>query len=314
VGGAEFARVGGTNGDPRHYGYILIVGLAVYASVFLYARQAMVRYLSVCLAGITIVALIYSASRTATLAGVVVALAAALVYQKTSPGTGRSYSLLAVLAAVFLGGYYFFSTSFFNERMFDIESESFEMSADARQRDLKWAFVEALKDPSIFIIGRGPAKSVVRTSGHSDVGWYFYRFGLAGLACYLLLLWLSLMQGYRLLRVSPSGKDRAPPLAALLVAINWCVFLFSENIFKGPQMMALNMFFIGLLFAAPSSKVARASARNGRRPAPDRARPDRPKRWQPTGALIPPAPAPALPLTPDHRPLTTDPRAMTPDS
>lgn len=251
VSEVEFARVGGTNGDPRHYGYILIIGLAVYASLFLYARQAFVRLFSVGLAGVAMVALIYTASRTPMLAGALVAVTATFLHRKTSPGRLRTYGLLAVLAVLSLAGFYMFATGVFKERIFDTHTASFQGSTWARQRDLQVPFLEAIKDPSIFVIGRGPAKSVLRTSGHSDVGWYFHRFGLIGLALYMFLLWKGLRQGYRLLLGSRSQEERALRLSGLLVVIIWSSFVFAENIFKNPQLMALNMFFIGMCCSRP---------------------------------------------------------------
>jgi len=154
--------------------------------------------------------------------------------------------IILLFAAITLAMGALYTTQGFDERVLDTDSYGTSMSA--RQRDLLHPFSDALDNPIIFLVGRGPSKAVMRTDSHNDFGWYFHRFGLPGLGFYLLLLYYGMKQARLLYRKAASRYEQAVCMASLLVTVNWVFFALAENIFKDSQLMAVNMFFLGLVF------------------------------------------------------------------
>ena len=137
----------------------------------------------------------------------------------------------------------------FQERVLQTDTISFESSTHARTRDLKAPFLDALENPAIFLVGRGPAKAAMKTSSHNDFGWYFHRFGLPGLIFYLSILIWGLREAHRRMRRSTNAIDSIVFLSSILIVINWTLFAMAEDIWKDGQIMAINMFFLGLAYA-----------------------------------------------------------------
>jgi hypothetical protein len=259
-GETVWSRVVGTHGDPRHFGYMLVAGIGAGVSLLSQRVTKGARLLSLLAIGVCVVATIYTLSRTAVLSLAVTVLACMVLHARGSGKSGSKTLVLAlVLAGLIIGVFEIFSTSGFESRVLDTETDSFDSSAYARHRDLVTPFRDAMKNPMIFLIGRGPSKAVMRTDSHNDFGWYFHRFGLPGLGFYLLLLYRGLSVSYRAYRATPFPGEKAVFMAAFLVAVNWAVFAMAENIFKDPQLMALNMFFVGLLYPSPSRAHTEAS-------------------------------------------------------
>jgi hypothetical protein len=272
------SRIGGTHGDPRHYGYLLAAGLAICGSLYLYSRRAGERVLSACVAFACLIALVYSMSRTPLITTVIMAIVAVVVYQKTRGLETKTLVLWLLFLVLGAGAFGGFLTGAARERLFRTDTVSFQNSAHARRRDFMKPFTLALEDPAMIVIGMGPSKASMRTSGHNDVGWYFQRFGLPGLAFYLFLLWHGIRQAWRVLKRGAIGYEGAIHLASLLVLVQWSIFIMAENIFKDPQMMALNMFLMGLIYPVALPAAVRLPLRQ-RLKAPTALA--RPTRWVP---------------------------------
>ncbi len=244
-------RVGGTHGDPRQYGYLLAAGIALTVAVLLsHNGRKMLMASSAVLLGALFLALTYTLSRTATLAALIVVVLALLMRQPAGRAPKQQRILLALgLACLLVALYPVFGTQAYRERVLSSGTESFDTSLSARRRDLRQPFLAAISSPAIFLVGRGPAKEQMRTSSHNDYGWYFHRFGLLGLAFYLLLIAWGLRQGHGRYRSSQTPTERALNLTCFLVVILWAVFAMAEAVFKDGQMMTLNMLALGILHA-----------------------------------------------------------------
>jgi hypothetical protein len=272
-------RVGGTHGDPRHFGFLLVTGLAVCGSLYLYTRRQTERVLSVCVAGLCLIALIYTMSRTPMLTTVIIAVTALVIYHRVK-GIHARMLVWLLLVGVLVGGVFFcFSTGAFKERVFRTDTDSYQTSAYARKRDFIRPFAAVLEDPSLILLGKGPSKANTRTSGHNDVGWYFQRFGLPGLAFYLFLFWYGIKRAHLVFKRTPWPNEQAIHMAALLIFLNWLVFIMAENIFKDSQMMAVNMFFMGLILPAAVPAAVRLPLRQRLNAMTSLARPTRRVPW-----------------------------------
>jgi hypothetical protein len=249
-------RVGGTHGDPRYFGYLLVAGLGACASLWLYLRRGTGRLLAICVAPLCLVALIYTASRTAMLGLVIVAILAVIIQQRTRGINAKALIAWGLLAIVGLSVFVGFLTTSFKERVFRTDTDSYETSVHARKRDFIRPFSQALEDPAMILVGKGPSKAVLRSSSHNDIGWHFQHFGLPGLAAYLFLIGFGLKRAWLVLKSCPPPAEGALHLAALLVLVVWALFIMAESIFKDAQIMALNMFMLGLLAPAPAAVPA----------------------------------------------------------
>lgn len=249
-------RTGGTHGDPRRYGYLLVVGIAICVSLFLYTRQRHYRLLHACVAALCLVSLIYTMSRTAVFSAGLLTTLGLLIYQRTQGIDPKTLTLWLCFLALGAGVFFGFMTDAARERLFNTDTGSFQNSAIARKRDFITPFSAALSNPAIILIGKGPSKADTKTSAHNDFAWYFQRFGLAGLAFYLFLLWHGPKKAYGTLKCGARQDEGAIHLASLLVLVNWLLFAMAEDIFKDPQIMAINMFFLGLIcpIASPYPK------------------------------------------------------------
>lgn len=243
--GVSTVRVVGTVGDPRHYAYLLVVGIGFCIAVVVNHRVPWSRYGALALMLPSFFALGLTASRTGVLSLVVILLSAFLLLRRTPGRFGRLFSLLifaAVLLALILP---VLQTSAFGTRVLDTESASLDASLSARQRDLIQPFILATREPIIWLTGRGPSKAEIRTNSHNDFGWYFYRFGIPGLALYLLLLTFGTRMSLQAWRLAEDPMARLMSMTSLFAMVNWIVFAMAENIFKHSQLMPLNMVLIG---------------------------------------------------------------------
>jgi hypothetical protein len=137
------------------------------------------------------------------------------------------------------------------ERFTATDSSSYKHSTGARLRDLKEPFVKGLKKPQIYLIGHGPAKAILPGSEHSDIGWMTLHFGLGGLFCYLMLLYRPFrysLQKCHSRNILPLNKVFF--IFSAEVIIVWFIYIQAESVFKLQQLMSINMFTIGLVFAS----------------------------------------------------------------
>lgn len=245
------SRSVGTNGDPRHFGYMLVCAISMCFAMIIYVKLNKQRIYLCIVMGILCLALYYTLSRTSILSLLCVLTTGYLFYyfdcRKSKKRTNIALIIVLVLSSIVV----FFSLQTerigFNERLTSFKSESFNKSVHARKRDLFRPFDDALEEPIIFVFGRGPSKAHMRTSGHSDIGWIFHRFGFCGLICYLLLIVNGLRLGKNYYFQSTDNNYKVLYLCTIMVMLNWLVFSFAENIFKSPQLMTINAFFLGLV-------------------------------------------------------------------
>jgi len=261
-------RVSGTNGDPRHYGYLLVAGIATsLACVLNLTKHSRMKMLSLLVAALAFTSIIYTLSRT-TIISLLVVLAGAvyLVFQRRHQ-LSKVLPTVLVVGAIGVSIYVTITTDAFEDRVLNIDTQSYEYHSYARKRDLVTPFSDAMDNPAIWIIGRGPSKSSLRQSTHNDFGWMFHRFGLPGLGFYVFLLWSALTGSRRLYIAAKTGDDRAVTMAVFLGTLVWLVFSQAESVFKDTQLMVISMFFLGLLYSyhpdrsASSTQAQRMSVR-----------------------------------------------------
>jgi len=263
-GGVLEERTGGTHGDARRFGMLLCYGVAVALPVVLLWIRPRVRLAAGALLVALLVALLGTMSRTPvyTCAGIVVV--GLLVRYRTNVGPVALGLLLSVGAlALIFGQYRAFSgdrAEAFVDRVFRRDTKSYQYSQQARIRDFLRPLREALDDPAIFVIGRGPAKSAMRTDAHGDYGWYFHRFGLMGLGFYLLLLYWGLRLAYRRFARATDPMEQSIALTGLLAVVTWALFALAEDVWKDGQVMTVTMFLYGLVHA-PAMPIRSLAAR-----------------------------------------------------
>jgi len=194
-----------------------------------------------------ILALIFTLSRSGIVAlvGGMLVVFSALYRSSLNKNKIIRYSFFLMLFIVFV--LFFQSTEGFEERVMQSDTISYKMSYHARIRDFFRPFNDAFENPLIFLVGRGPSKAVLRTSAHSDWGWMFHRFGLPGLMFYVLLISNGLIAGVKLVDKATSGVSQIFIITALFNIVVWAFYANAEDIFKDAQVMAINMFSLGIL-------------------------------------------------------------------
>lgn len=239
------ARVVGTIGSPQKFGQLLVLGIIV-SFYFIFEKRRTAIYIVYLM--IMFLALIYTLSRMAVIASSIsfIGTLGAMLYFSTKPQMVLKY--LFVFISVGLIVYiYFASTKAFEARVLDQESDSFEVSEDARLRDAKVPFYEIAKEPIIFFIGKGPSKDYLRTSMHNDFSWMLERFGILALIGYLSLIFRSLNTS-RLLYTNTRWRNPNNIYLMLLnIFVIWLVYCMGEDVFKVSKIMPLNLVFMGLL-------------------------------------------------------------------
>ncbi|MBM3496677.1 MAG: hypothetical protein FJX72_20510, partial [Armatimonadetes bacterium] len=246
-------RTGGTHGDPRYFGFLLCYGVAVALPRVLLWPKPRMRLAAGAVLLVLLVAVLGTLSRTTvyTCAGLI--LVGLLVRYRTNFGPVAMGLLLSVGAVTLILGQYRAVSEdradAFMDRVFRRDTESYQHSQGARIRDTLKPLNEALDDPAIFVVGRGPAKSAMRTDSHNDYGWYFHRFGLMGLGFYLLLLYWGLRLGYRRFVRTTDPLDQSIAMTGVLAVVTWAMFAMAESLWKDPQIMTVTMFLYGMLHA-----------------------------------------------------------------
>lgn len=251
--GAATTRAAGTHGDPRYFGMLLVCGLGVALPALLIATRRTIKDGAKILIGIITLALMMTLSRTAVLSAIIVIFVALYLRYRNRAGAlvagtmmilGFGAALIIALRVASPD-----EASAIEERVFDRDTTSFANSKAARLRDLVTPFTDAMRQPSIFLLGRGPSKSVLRTSSHNDIGWFFHRFGLPGLAFYLSLLVWGLRKAYRGYVSHRGHLERVVYMSSFLIMITWSIMMWSESVWKDPQLMTVFILFLGAAHA-----------------------------------------------------------------
>lgn len=245
------ARIVGTNGDPRYFGFILVCVMSIVISMFLH-KPFKYRMLLFLVAAVVSLALMYTLSRTPILSLIIVSGFAVYIYSKYSKNAVRG--IVYILCGFLVATFFAYKTPFlergmtaFEGRVLSTNTVSFQMSKRARIRDLMTPLNDALENPAIFIFGRGPSKGYMRTSSHNDYGWIFHRYGLCGLALYFLLILKGIKFGVMKYASAELKTHKTVYMASAMVILNWFLFAGAESILKSPQMMSINAVFLGLL-------------------------------------------------------------------
>jgi hypothetical protein len=244
--GIGLGRVGGTHGDSRHYGYILVVGMGLYLAILAHLRHRGLRLLTVALLVLCLMSAVFTASRRTALSSVVLIFASVMFIRQ---GRDRVKILIGLVIVLAIAGTLLLPRiegTTFEQRVLNPGRYSFSISSNARVRDLVRPFQLALEHPIIWLIGRGPSKAVVRTDSHNDFGWHFYRFGLPGLILYLLMIVYVGKIGLDAYRAADGPIEQAIGTATILLSLNWFIFAMAENMFKQSQLMGLNMWLVGV--------------------------------------------------------------------
>ncbi len=245
-----YGRSVGTIGDPRHFAFLLGIGIAAAtALIFLIKKNRPKWYFSALL--FCMAALPLSASRTGFAAAILVVFIGLYLLNKISSRRFNKYLLIGGMVFPTLFIFYLdVVPQGSTDRLFQTDTDSFQSSLAGRQRDNLEPYVRALNEPLILITGRGPAKSIFPGSEHSDLGWMTLHFGLFGLACYLGILYRSYQTGIkRYQRRGTSLEEHVFAMFSLMLLGNWAFFALAESIFKLNQLMSINMFTLGVLGA-----------------------------------------------------------------
>lgn len=245
------ARIGGTHGDPRRFAYMLVVFIGLYISIAFYMKASKIKTIIYPLLFMALLTLLFTLSRTGIIALVgVLFVFSFILIKKSSTKANKMLRLLFVglMVAVFIASLQGKTiTKGFEERVLTTDSVSFQRSLRGRIRDFFKPIKDALENPLVFFVGRGPAKEVMITSSHNDWGWVFHRFGLPGLLFYFFLIWNGIRAGYKASNIRKEGPSKVLLMTALFTVISWIIYVNAEDIFKDAQIMSINMFALGLL-------------------------------------------------------------------
>ncbi len=256
IQGSIEGRVAGTSDDPRHFGYLLVVGFVLCISLAVHGKTMRDRICVIIMLVPCLLSIIYTQTRTATLSVALLTLISIIMIRATMLSRTKLVFLVVLIGAtaLYIGNWY--GIEGFRQRVLD--TDTYGESMAPRERDLIQPFSDALEHPAIFLFGRGPSKSEMRTDSHNDYGWYFHRFGLPGLAFYILILFWGAKQAIRMYRRAVSRYDKNVSMASFLIIVNWMFYAMAENIFKDPQLMVINMFFVGLIYSESHLKRNKA--------------------------------------------------------
>lgn len=243
--GMKYGRALGTVGDPRHFALLLNLGFSSVLAQFHSSSIKKTFYAG--LLAFFFVAIAATASRTGLILAFLL-LVVSFYYFTEDPKAFIRYSIWAIiLSPIFLYGFSELVTEGQKERLLDTESESYNVSFAARQRDNFEAFDRAKDNPLLLITGLGPAKSILPGSEHSDFGWFLIRFGFPGLIIYLIMLSTGFRISNKLLKYKNHIKDlKIVGLMGFLATVSWLVYAFAESIYKLDQIMSTILFYLGM--------------------------------------------------------------------
>lgn len=248
--GNKFARAVGTIGDPRHFAYVVSMGIGGSMALFLHGTGRSRWLLSLPLGGLCILALLLSVSRTGAITSFALLLSGSYLYYRR---TRRVSFLVGLFVLLFVGTVMLwgrFATENISNRFMaeGLGKESMETSIAARKRDTFEPFLKSLKNPLILITGQGPSKSVLPGSEHSDIGWVILRYGIVGFLIYAQILYWGACRGLLIYRRALNETDQGAALFNTMVIGVWLSFALAESIFKQNQLMSLNLLAVGMIF------------------------------------------------------------------
>jgi hypothetical protein len=246
----SFGRATGTVGDPRHYAYVLAVGVSAGLSWLIHQRKfTVLSCMFLIMTFISIVACYFSQSRTGLMAiGLQCAVGRLFFWRRTGNPIVPSVVAAVLTLGLLLSWSNFSDDSSMNSRLFIDAGEAIETSGYARIRDFMEPFQKSVENPLILITGMGPSKSVLPGSEHGEMGWVTLRYGLVGLYIYLSILYVTIRRVIHLYQKVRSRNDAAMVMTLLSVMLIWCLYWLAESVFKLPQLMSLNMMIVGLAF------------------------------------------------------------------
>ncbi len=259
--GLFFGRSSGTVGDPRHFAYLLNIGLAGVVAALIIFKPSY-RLLYVFALFLMLAALIVTASRTGLLAVFVLLLCALFLVASSRKLFFRYFLTIGIFIPVMLAIYLSYVPEETKERLFSTSSESHQISLAARRRDNFEPFLLASKQPLILITGRGPSKEVLPGSEHSDIGWMTLRFGIPGLICYVFIFLKTYRISVKKFKQKFSIEEKVFSAFSILSLSVWFVYILAESIFKNNQLMSINVFFIGAVFSSYAFFIKKNLSKN----------------------------------------------------
>ena len=259
--GSSWGRAIGTIGDPRHFGYVITIGIAAVAPFLISPRR---RFYVLIILITLLIANVFTGSRTSIISSLIVLI---FFYFFAAKST-KNFSLAFVLSISIASGVIFFIfdnlSSTMTERLIYADTEFFSTarSLGARIRDTTLPFKMAIEKPLIFLTGHGPSKSIFRGSMHSDIGWFILRFGMLGCLIYLSILYRLYNRVKHYFKVLNDIDYTYFFIFIKLFLINWFIFILAESIFKLDQIMSLNMFITGVVFSPYFNQLANTNFTN----------------------------------------------------
>ncbi len=245
----DYGRSIGTVGDPRHYSYLLAVGIGACVAYLLNKVPSWFSLVSVMVMAGCFVASIATASRTVFVAIFGIVIIGSILYYKKSRNVLVLVIVFGVMFTSLILTWSQFASESVEDRLLMTGDELMSSSGNARKRDLIEPFQRALKNPLIMVTGMGPSKAVLPGSEHGDIGWTLTRFGPLGFAIYFVILYRGTKRSALIYRTTRRSVDSTWAMYCGFTIIVWLVFLLAESIFKLHQLMSINMLVLGSLFS-----------------------------------------------------------------
>jgi len=240
-------RVLGTVGNPNSLGNIFVTISAIAISITLNVKDK--KYIIVSLLFIILMAfsITLTLSRASLISFVFVLVFASFIMIIKKNKLKNSFAfLLAVITILALSFKVGLGTLSDRFRQQDVMSYG---SIVIRIIDLTEPFDMASDSIIKMTIGHGSVKALGNTYIHNDYGWYFHKYGFAGLAGYIVLLIVILHKAINGYNVHAPWWQNFIITSVFLVTINWVVFALSVVTISNMQLASINIFFSGLLYA-----------------------------------------------------------------
>ncbi len=244
-----FGRIVGTVGDPRHFAYLLALGVGAAIASLLNRKAGAIS--SIVIVGAMFLCLGASflcQSRTGVAAIGLQFCIAVYFYSKRTGNLVMPLVVASVFSVVAAISWLQFSDEAMSERLFMDSSAMMESSGYARVRDFQTPFAKSLENPLILVTGMGPSKALLPGSSHGEIGWVVLRYGLGGLFVYGSILYWTSRRSMVLYRKAQTRNDAVAAMFFVIVMSVWILYCSAESIFKLPSLMSINMLVIGMVF------------------------------------------------------------------
>lgn len=242
----HFARRAiGTVGDPRHFGFLLVTTASSGLTLYSFHPSKRIYFLF----GIVIIfiGIITTLSRTTVFGFFITCFTILFIYLKLNKKLFSFIPALFFIIILLAGIINAVSNENFQNRVLNTQTISFKSSENARIRDLLTPFKESIQHPQYILLGMGPAKNIMRTSSHSDFGWFYQRYGIIGLFLYLLLFYRGISLFWSNIKNNNLNQTPLTMIFAFLILLNWFLYANAEDMFKKTQLMPIILFTYGLL-------------------------------------------------------------------